>query len=397
MKTVFDNDMVAHVWAQDRTDGRQPHGRSSNGNFYFDGGALYSYGSHFMVAKAIKLPDGTRIALFNERSYSISTSRHQRLARQAWSGPSLTVANPNARTEVEHIENVVKLVKQADECDGKAARARSDSMRNAHGREAARLRATAERYSELFLQGKSVEALTKRADKLSREAEHRNTLSRYTTAEHTARHGSYYDKSAATRRRGAAEAVAIFEKLAQLEKAMRIPVAKRTPAPAFARKLLAYRQPIAGAGPNFSTFVYREANLDAWAAVRDVVATYVSKWRNGDRASVYDLAPDTFSRWQFSEARSAIENLPIMLRIKADGETVETSRGAEFPVDHARRAWPIMVRIKARGTAWARNGETVRLGPFQIDSIAVDGTITAGCHVLPWNEAERMAALLGVA
>lgn len=34
MKTVFDSDMLAHVWAQRR----QPYGKTSNGNFYFNAG-----------------------------------------------------------------------------------------------------------------------------------------------------------------------------------------------------------------------------------------------------------------------------------------------------------------------------------------------------------------------
>lgn len=51
MKTVFDNRMVAHVWAQ-RT---QAYGRSSNGQFYFEAGTLFSYGSHYIVAKFVSM------------------------------------------------------------------------------------------------------------------------------------------------------------------------------------------------------------------------------------------------------------------------------------------------------------------------------------------------------
>lgn len=74
-RTVFANDMVAHVWAQ----GRQAEGKSGNGNFYFEGPTLYSYGSHF-VAGFLLAPGR---ALINSDSYSISTAKHLGLAQRA--------------------------------------------------------------------------------------------------------------------------------------------------------------------------------------------------------------------------------------------------------------------------------------------------------------------------
>lgn len=74
-RTVFDNHGVAHIWAQ----ANQDSGRSNNGQFFFEGRALYSYGTHFLVGYI--MPDG--VALLNSDSYSISTARHQRLAAGA--------------------------------------------------------------------------------------------------------------------------------------------------------------------------------------------------------------------------------------------------------------------------------------------------------------------------
>lgn len=74
-RTVFDNHGVAHVWAQNN----QAEGRSGNGQFFFDGPALFSYGRHFLAG--FIMPDGT--ALLNADSHSISTTRHQSYARSA--------------------------------------------------------------------------------------------------------------------------------------------------------------------------------------------------------------------------------------------------------------------------------------------------------------------------
>ena len=75
MKTVFDNGMVAHVWAQQT----QAEGRSNNGNLYFRDAALFSYGAHYCIGYI--MPDG--VALLNDDSSSISTNRHRGYAWQA--------------------------------------------------------------------------------------------------------------------------------------------------------------------------------------------------------------------------------------------------------------------------------------------------------------------------
>lgn len=74
---ALSNSMVAHTWAA----GTKPHGKSNNGNFYFDGRILYSYGSHFAVG--VRMAEG--FAVLNSDSYSISTSGMQSDASSATS------------------------------------------------------------------------------------------------------------------------------------------------------------------------------------------------------------------------------------------------------------------------------------------------------------------------
>lgn len=75
MKTVFNNDMVAHVWAQ----GKQGEGRTNNGNVYFRDRIIYSYGSHFPMAVRM----GVASVIINADTYSISTGGHQSQVRHA--------------------------------------------------------------------------------------------------------------------------------------------------------------------------------------------------------------------------------------------------------------------------------------------------------------------------
>jgi hypothetical protein len=77
MATVFNNQMVAHVWAQNN----QHYGRSNNGQFYFEGPCLYSYGHHFMVGAI--MPNGLAIMVHPSDSPSITTTQHISEARSA--------------------------------------------------------------------------------------------------------------------------------------------------------------------------------------------------------------------------------------------------------------------------------------------------------------------------
>lgn len=82
MKTVYDRDMVAHLWANQSQD----TARVSSSNFWFTGPTLYSYGSHFVVGHVMPDAynrDGGRLALMNADRYSNTTGRHVDAARQA--------------------------------------------------------------------------------------------------------------------------------------------------------------------------------------------------------------------------------------------------------------------------------------------------------------------------
>lgn len=79
---VFNNSMVAHVWAQQT----QERGRNSRGSLYFEGPTLYSYGPHFPIATITRTPKGAEFVAFNTDSASITTSSHQSLALGAVSG-----------------------------------------------------------------------------------------------------------------------------------------------------------------------------------------------------------------------------------------------------------------------------------------------------------------------
>lgn len=79
MKTVHTPEMVAHLFAHQTQD----HARNSGDTFYFLGNELFSYGSHFCIAKHVENKKGEKALLFTTRSYSNTTYKHVNKAHHA--------------------------------------------------------------------------------------------------------------------------------------------------------------------------------------------------------------------------------------------------------------------------------------------------------------------------
>jgi len=69
----MNNTKVAHLWAS----GNKTSGKGSN--FYFEGDTIFSYGSHFPIARRVN----ENFYLMTQRGYSVSTSRHISYTRRA--------------------------------------------------------------------------------------------------------------------------------------------------------------------------------------------------------------------------------------------------------------------------------------------------------------------------
>lgn len=87
IKKVFtDISKVAHLWANQEQDEAR-----NSGNFYFSGDTIYSYGSHFPIAKIVDnaskdkdlLSEGSKMCFFTLDTYSSTTASHISVVRQA--------------------------------------------------------------------------------------------------------------------------------------------------------------------------------------------------------------------------------------------------------------------------------------------------------------------------
>lgn len=97
------------------------------------------------------------------------------------------------------------------------------------------------------------------------------------------------------------------------------------------------------------------------------------QWQNGAGSASYYAAPDDSTL------------------IRRKGNTLETSRGASAPWSKCVGAFLIAQHCRATGTVWQRNGVTHNLGTYELDRVAADGTLKAGCHLIAWPEILRLA------
>jgi hypothetical protein len=413
MKKVFPNAMVAHVWAQQKQD----EGRSGNGNFSFSGPTIYSYGTP--IANIVTGTRKRKGALLTSQSYSVTTEgKHKNATWRAWhgNGPSFTVPflgvtggrafrHPDATNMKEvHKGNRSALFKQYQEYVARELRA----LRPWYGDEEKAIAAFQDQaektraYCEFF---------GLHAPKIDHAADARKVWARFArlAAQRETPQWKAKQERAATRREERLK-IAAYDRLqnefvrymtdeteSQWLRLTWYAFPSNTPEKDFLENAELERNQAAGlawralfdawkaGGPfpeitqarNYAVLTDDEsAELTVAHAAHEMEkkAIEIQRWREGAQGSLYSL-PST------------------LLRVR--GDNVETSRGAVFPISHAVRSWPFILR--AIGTGWKKNGHSIPLGHFTIDEIEPSGNVKAGCHYVTFAEVSAVADTLRAA
>lgn len=328
MATVFANDQVAHVWAQ-RT---QDAGRSHNGNYSFQGASLYSYST--CIARFVETIAGRTVALVTSRSYSQTTSgKHMPPIWRAITG-----------TPYFRVPEVGAIIPGGDD----------------HKRNLAHLVAV---YAE--------------AEKKFRG---RGTVYVSSYEGHTGEADAI-----ASRLRG------LYASAADYAEAFACPLPATFPTcfadvDAVAKEIAEAREIRAAKAATPEAIAKREAEAEKRADRAERKATEARR--------VAHLA-ESEKRAEWLSGNTAVrfygcdENGGAYMRVR--GDNLETSQGATVPLAHAVRVFQFVKMCRDNGTDWHRNGKTIRVGHFQVDSIAASGDFVAGCHRFTWSEIERVA------
>lgn len=102
------------------------------------------------------------------------------------------------------------------------------------------------------------------------------------------------------------------------------------------------------------------------------------------------------AEWKTGERRYIKHERGNFVFLRINGENIETSQGASFPLSHGIKAWQIMEHCRANKTEFIRNGKTIHLGHFQIDKIDTFGNVYAGCHFVEYIEIFGIAKKLNL-
>jgi hypothetical protein len=149
---VVDYGEIPHLWFHKV----QHDARDSTGNFYFEGDTIYSYGSHFPIAKHVS--NGKRNAvLFTTEPYSVTTSGHISATRyaipsdvQVFNVPEVELGISKAEHKHQHSQNLQSYAKRIEAEILIAARARSSWRKESAYKSAVDFRAEALAYARFF-------------------------------------------------------------------------------------------------------------------------------------------------------------------------------------------------------------------------------------------------------
>lgn len=103
MKT---NSEIAHIWANELEY------KGQQGNLFYSGKTVYSYGYHFPIAKHLDY----KTVLFTKRGYSNSTAKHIRLVMQAISHKDLIFCNNPTASHEDNINAFIREILIEGDC-----------------------------------------------------------------------------------------------------------------------------------------------------------------------------------------------------------------------------------------------------------------------------------------
>ena len=107
-----------------------------------------------------------------------------------------------------------------------------------------------------------------------------------------------------------------------------------------------------------------------------------------DKRKAERESKDKIADWREGFFVSLPYNLDIMLRVQ--GDQVQTSQGATFPISHALKAYKLIKACHDQSREFKKNGRSIKLGYFEIDKIETNGNVKAGCHYIKYDEIDQM-------
>ncbi len=372
VKQVFDYPMCAHVWAAQS----QEHGRSPKGQMYFHGKTIYSYGTHYPIARFTGATlNGQPVVLFNSEKNSSTTETHRGCVRNALNGLAVAVFHVPHVSESgvfgrnAHDSNIDALIERFNVFAKRAARAHVKLSWNEEANAPDNRVALLSDYAAPILdycQAFNVTAPSIDIEGASKRIH--DAFARYNDPKRVAARAKSQANKGLRAWTIAAQCAAFLER-----------VTVKKPSLHF----VGYRD---------KETIAAKLGFGAWQLERqlDIV-------ERANAAHLRKPVKGAVNAAQWQAGLGAINGIEgassdyVNTLLRRIGDRLQTSRGVEVPFGQAVIAFRKATQCRASGTAWHRNGERLPVGHFQVDSIDESGNIKAGCHTLQWPEVLRLA------
>lgn len=451
-KKVHDNSMVAHLWANQSQSAAQ----SANGNFYFEGRVLWSYGTHFACGVIALGKSGERHVFLTTDRHSVTTSAHMSDAIRALnytgyhSVPALTeiadalawLSDGNAahRPAIErYVKNharvldvpaikalydvagipssLASLTRMKERADKAHALATGKAERDAR----AALLAKATKVAGwkpgyladvlrtiqphvLRTQIKELRTIHKAASAAGRTAQKAKIWS---VIKRCVSELELVERREAVRNRRASlrNELARFRAYVDQHKAGELK-AYGYQQLASAARLLALLPRVGKARATLlDTSAAATAEHARLMPLEAEAARIAREKAIADKAARDQLARDEWfrgiGRMHFSTPQDTAYVRATYVKRDDTGAIVdgalETSHGVHVPLLDAIKVFRMVKLCRERGKGWTRNGAVLPVGSFAVDWISEEGNFKAGCHRINWPEIARLAGQLGLA
>jgi len=453
--------MVAHIWnAQSQT-----FARTGNGNFAFKGDSLYSYGTGWTVAKLFR-----GVALINGRKASVTTSGHERDARNAvrnrvsFTLPDLPadfarrldwITEDSKTGARQRVRQLIREPEYRDIFKAKLCEPGEYYWREPEGETRQPFGAwLCEQFAIPAVEYRNAAArLDRMAAKKERAAAKREYDSFVAESKRLADMPDSDFRSQLSGAMRGSYSAHVVKRLAQAlrkarlnaglsDKRRRVLWTREKRARAvladFNRlRAIASRRSCLASLIRYVRAIRTNPEIGPWSPGKwRLVAANLAELGNcailpaGSRKRLHNLAEACKAEAYNAEARQAEDarrereereawlaerraawlagepvELPRGGRLQRDDGTpylrvfrdeLQTSWGAEVPLAHAIKVFRFVKLCRKRGESWHRNGKTIRVGHFQVDSVTANGDFVAGCHSFKWEEVERVARMAGV-
>lgn len=332
---VYPTDEIAHLWMHKTQD----EARNPQNNFYFNGDTIYSYGSHFPIARHVE-HKGNAAVLYTTDSYGPTTGKHLNHVRMAIPGsiPVFRVPDPNRdiKRQLEY------------------HRARFSDAR-----------------------GRLLEAKNKR----DRVKAYKAVQVAQRDARVFAQFFGYRDRFNLLLPKSFGHTIADLdnqEREYDLQSQARSEAAQKAADTRWELQMARWEQRNAQyAAQREQERVEREQRA---ALLKENAEYFKQAWRDGATSITIDGKDYPVPSYLGDEG----EEFPVLLRI--EGDEVKTSLGARIPVTHARLGLKLVQRCRNTKTEYVRKGHTIHLGHYAIDKVDAEGNVTAGCHYVTYEE-----------